>query len=103
MGMRRIVRGAILPAIMLVVCVLCAADESPDQILAHAKTLYTQQGAKAALPEYERALAGYEQTGDQLGQAITIGLIGNCYKKLGDYPKAITFLDQSLAMKRELH
>jgi CHAT domain-containing protein/Tfp pilus assembly protein PilF len=84
-------------------CALCFADEDADMILAHAKTLYSQEGAKKALPEYERALASYQQAGNQLGQAITIGLIGNCYKKLGDYPKAIEMLNQSLAMKRELH
>ncbi len=80
-----------------------AQEVTADQILAKAKTVYSQQGAKAALPEYERALTAYRQSGARLGEAITIGLIGNCYKRLGDYPKALEMLNTSLAMKRELH
>jgi tetratricopeptide (TPR) repeat protein len=88
---------------MVTSCALCIADEDADQIMAHARMLYSQGGAQKALPEYERALTAYQQAGNQLGQAITIGLIGNCYKKLGEYSKAIELLNKSLVMKRELH
>ena len=80
-----------------------AQDKKPDQILAEAKAVYSQQGAKAAFPEYQKALAAYQQSGDKSGEAITIGLIGNCYKHLGEYPKALEMLNTSLSMKRELH
>jgi CHAT domain-containing protein/Tfp pilus assembly protein PilF len=85
--------------------VLCcnAQDSSLDDALAHAKLTYSQQGAKAALPEYQQVLESFQKAGDRHGEAITIGLIGNCYKRLGDYPKALTFLNQALQMKRELH
>lgn len=76
---------------------------SADQILGDAKVTYSQQGPKAALPRYEKALVAYRQAGNRLGQAITIGLMGNCYKRLGDYSKALELLNSSLSIKRELH
>src|SRR4051794_8035728 len=102
--MKRHARPVILSTILLLVCSRCLGqDDSPDRILADAKDLYSKEGAKTALPEYARALAAYEKEGNKLGQAITIGLIGNCYKHLGDYPKALDSLNRSLEMKRELH
>jgi CHAT domain-containing protein/Tfp pilus assembly protein PilF len=77
-------------------------DDSADQLLAQAKSVYSQQGPKEALPKYERALAAYRQSGNRLGEAITIGLMGNCYKRLGHYPKALELLNSSLSVKREL-
>ncbi len=35
-------------------------------------------------PEYEKALAAYRAVDNRHGEAITLGLIGNCYKHLGD-------------------
>jgi CHAT domain-containing protein/Flp pilus assembly protein TadD len=71
-----------------------------NDVLTHAKQLYSREGAKAALPEYEKALALFRQDGDKKGEAITLGLMGNCYKKLGDFPKAEDYLQRALAMKR---
>src|SRR5262252_380662 len=48
-------------------------------VLVHARTLYSQEGPKAALPEFEKALALFRSENDRLDEAITIGLIGNCY------------------------
>jgi CHAT domain-containing protein/Tfp pilus assembly protein PilF len=74
-----------------------------DESLSHARSIYSQQGPKAALPEYERVLAEYRSANDRRGEAITLGLIGNCYKRLGDYPKALSFLNSALEIKREIH
>lgn len=82
---------------------LCVERPSGDQILAHAKSLYSKEGPTVALPEYENALAAYRGEGNQLGEAVTLGLIGNCYKKLGKYPKALEMLNTALSMKRALH
>jgi CHAT domain-containing protein/Flp pilus assembly protein TadD len=71
-------------------------------VLAHARQLYSEEGARAALPEFEKALALFRQQKDAKGEAITLGLIGNCYKKFGEHPKALEFLQRALAMKREL-
>ena len=77
-------------------------QEKPDEVLARAKQIYSEDGPKPALPVFERALALYQAAGDRRGEAITLGLIGNCYKKFGDFPKALDFLNRALAMKREL-
>src|SRR6476659_2788931 len=98
--MARPLRVVVFLILVLAVRSACRADDgSADQILAHAKALYSQQGPKEALPEYERALAAYRQADNKLGEAITIGFIGNCYKRLGDYPKALEMLNASLSMK----
>jgi tetratricopeptide (TPR) repeat protein len=77
-------------------------QEKPDEVLARARRIYSEDGPKPALPLFERALALYQAAGDRRGEAITIGLIGNCYKKFGDFPKALDFLNRALAMKRKL-
>jgi CHAT domain-containing protein/Tfp pilus assembly protein PilF len=75
---------------------------NPDQVLARARQLYSEQGPRQALPEFERALALYRNNGDQRGEAITLGLIGNCYKRFADYPKALDYLNRALTLKRQL-
>jgi CHAT domain-containing protein/Tfp pilus assembly protein PilF len=74
-----------------------------NDVLAHARELYATEGPKAALPEYEKALTLFRKDNDKKGEAITLGLIGNCYKKFGDFPKAEDYLQRALAMKREIH
>jgi CHAT domain-containing protein/Tfp pilus assembly protein PilF len=92
-----------LSTVVLAAVPCCSAQNaSPDDVLAHAKLTYSQQGAKAALPEFEQVLESYRKAGDRRGEAITTGLIGNCYKHLGDYPKAETLLNSALQIKREL-
>ena len=77
-------------------------SEKPDEVLARARQVYTEDGPKPALPEFERALALYRAAGNRRGEAIALGLIGNCYKRFGDLDKALDYLNRSLAMKREL-
>ncbi|MEO7970289.1 MAG: CHAT domain-containing protein [bacterium] len=72
------------------------------EVLSSARKLYAEEGPKVAFPEFEKALTLFRNEKDRLGEAITIGLIGNCYKKFGDFPKALEFLQRALAMKREL-
>ncbi len=75
---------------------------SADDLLDKARKTYSEQGAQAALPQFESALAAFRTAGDARGEAITLGLIGNCYKKLGDYDRARQMLEQALAMKQKL-
>ena len=77
-------------------------EASPDEVLEEARDLYSKQGPREALPRYESALALYRDAGDRKGEAITLGYIGNCYKRFGDYPQALEYLGRALAMKREL-
>lgn len=79
-----------------------ALTETASELLTRAKQIYSEEGARAAVPEFEKALALFRKEGDRKGEAITIGLIGNCYKRLGDFPKALEHLQRALAMKREL-
>src|SRR5579862_2377333 len=73
-----------------------------DELFAHAKSVYSSTGPTAALPEYEKALTAYRTLEDRHGEAITLGLIGNCYKHLGDRTRALDFLGRALKMKQEL-
>ena len=79
-----------------------APTQKAANVLAHARQLYNEEGARAALPEYEKALALFRSEGDRKNEAITIGLIGNCYKKFGEHQKALEYLQRALAMKREI-
>lgn len=76
--------------------------ERPDEVLARARQLYNEEGPQKALPEFERALGMFRAAGDRRGEAITLGLIGNCHKRLGEMGRAEEFLQRALAMKREL-
>ena len=80
------------------------AQNSPtaDELLTQAKNVYSSSGSSAALPVYEEALAAYRALGNRHGEAISLGLIGNCYKHLGDRTRALEFLDRALKMKQEL-
>src|ERR1043166_7487403 len=74
---------------------------SANELLAHAQELYRSEGPKAALPEFEKALALFQKGNDRKGEAITLGLIGNCYKRFGDFAKAQNYLQRALLLKRE--
>ena len=93
----------ILGTIGLLVATLVFA-QAPDfaQAVAKVRQLEVEQGPKTALPEFERLLKLARESSDQLGEAIVIGLMGNSYRKLTDYPRAIELLNQSLAMKEKL-
>ena len=82
---------------------ICAQDTAKAaDVLVSARTLYAQEGPTKSLPEFERALALFQKEGDRKGEAITIGLIGNCYKRLGQPAKALEYLQRALTLKREL-
>jgi len=79
-----------------------AATQKGSDVLAHARQLYSEEGARVAFPEFEKALALFREQKDAKGEAITLGLIGNCYKKFGDHGKALDYLQRALTMKRSL-
>ncbi len=101
------IRSAI--TIVALVCVLSLAPaplyaQSPtaDHILAHARQMAEQGDSRAALPEFDRALALYRAQHDRRGEALTLNAIGNTYEDLGDYDKALDYLQRALAIKQEL-
>ena len=75
---------------------------SAADVLANARKIYIEEGPSKALPEYEKALALFQKEQDRKNEAITVGLMGNAYKKLGQHVKALEFLQRALTMKREL-
>ncbi|OBQ41769.1 MAG: hypothetical protein AN485_01235 [Anabaena sp. MDT14b] len=50
----------------------------------------------------QQALAIYQKLKDRNGEANSLLNLGNAYKSLGQYPKAIEFYQQSLAIVREI-
>jgi CHAT domain-containing protein/tetratricopeptide (TPR) repeat protein len=98
----KVVRLAVILTLLASASALHAQAVSPDELLAKARQTYTEQGASAALPQFQAALDAYQRAHDRRGEAITLGLLGNCYKRLGDHKKALQLLQQALAMKREL-
>ena len=93
-----------IAAVAIAFSVATAAQNpiTADQLLTHAKSVYSSSGPSPALPEYEKALAAYRAEQNRHGEAITLGLIGNCYKHLGDRSRALDFLGRALKMKQEL-
>jgi CHAT domain-containing protein/Tfp pilus assembly protein PilF len=78
------------------------AQPSPQDRLTRARQLYTQEGPKAALPEFEKALEMFQTGKDRQGESVTLGYIANCHRKLGDLDKALDFAQRALQMKREV-
>lgn len=78
------------------------AQPSAQDRLTRAKRLYTQEGPKTALPEFEKVLSMFQTSKDSHGEAVTLGYIANCYRKLEDLEKALNFAQQALRMKEEL-
>jgi CHAT domain-containing protein len=74
----------------------------PDDLLNHARQTYRQEGPKTALPEFEHALAIFREAQDRKREAITFGYIGNCYRRLGDFPRAIDFVQRAMDIKQAL-
>src|SRR5437763_17170441 len=75
-----------------------ATSQKAVDVLAHARQLYSEEGARVALPAFEQALALFREHKDAKGDAIMLGLIGNCYQKLGDHAQALDYLQRALAM-----
>src|SRR6266704_4774415 len=78
------------------------AYQSAQERLTKAKQLYTQEGPKAALPEFEEALKMFQADKDRHGEAVVLGYIANCQRKLENLDKALEFAQRALHMKEEL-
>src|SRR6058998_3854007 len=80
-----------------------ATPSTPAQeLLTKGKQLYTQEGPKAALPQFEEAIKMFRSSNDRHGEAVTLGYIANCHRKLEDLDNALEFAQQALYMKEEL-
>ena len=80
-----------------------ATPSTPAQeLLTKGKQLYTQEGPKAALPQFEEAIKMFRSSNDRHGEAVALGYIANCHRKLENLDKALEFAQQALRMKEEL-
>jgi len=85
----------------------CWAQNNPppsttEELLTKGKQLYTQEGPKAALPPFEEALKQFRSNHDRHGEAVVLGYIANCHRKLGNLDEALEFAQHALRMKEEL-
>jgi len=46
--------------------------QKASDVLAHARQLYSEEGARVALPEFEKALALFRQEKDERAEAVTL-------------------------------
>src|SRR5215469_3855903 len=79
-----------------------SAQPSAQDRLTKAKQLYVQEGPKPALVEFEETLKMFREAKDRHGEAVVLGYIANCYRKLEELDKALDFGQQALRMKEEL-
>ena len=99
--------GAKLALCLLFLVAICQPQAtgptaSPQDLLAEGKKLYTQEGPKAALPRFQTALEIFRLQNDRRNEAITLGYIANCQRKLGNLDQALDFAQQALRMKEDL-
>jgi CHAT domain-containing protein/Tfp pilus assembly protein PilF len=89
--------------LLLLVWPSCAqTPTAPQDLLAKGKQLYSQEGPKAALPKFEEALRLFRSDNDRRDEAITLGYLANCHRKLGNLDQAVDLAQQALRMKEEL-
>jgi len=101
----QLVSRSLLVASLALAALSAAAQSvppSPDEALAKARKTMLEEGPRAALPQYERALALYREAGDQLGETTALRCIGVCYRRLGEFRTALERLEAVLARTREL-
>ncbi len=75
---------------------------SAQELLSGGKQLYTQNGPKEALHQFEEALRLFRANNDRHGEAITLGYVATCYRRLEELDKALGFAQQALQIKEEL-
>jgi CHAT domain-containing protein/Tfp pilus assembly protein PilF len=100
--MRAIIRLLLCVAFLGGVSAAQDVQPSAQDLLTKAKQTYTQDGPKAALPQFEAAHRIFQASKDGHGEAVTLGYIANCYRKLEDLDKALEFAEQALHMKEEV-
>ena len=75
---------------------------SPQDLLSEGKKLFIQEGPNVALPRFQKALDIFRAQNDRRGEAITLGYIANCQRKLGNLEQALELAQQALRMKEDL-
>ena len=91
---------------LLLTCTGLSQDPTPatriQELLTEGKRLYTTEGPNPALPKFEDVLKTAHLSSDRHYEAIALGYIANCYRRLGDLDKALDFANRALRMKEDL-
>ena len=90
--------------ITLLACT-CAAQlgqPSAQDLLVKGRQIYLQEGPKQALPQLEEALSLFRAQNDRHGEAVALGYIATCYRRLENLNQALDFAQQALRLKEEL-
>jgi len=87
---------------LMPICAAAAAEvETADPQLARAIAIYRSEGATVALPEFERHLNRFRESGDSAGEAVAARFVGECHWRLGDFDAARRYLEATLALSQE--
>ena len=73
-----------------------------DELVASGVQAYTQDGPTAALPQFEKALAMYRSANDKQKEAIVLGYLANCQRRLGNLNQAVDLAQNALSIKEAL-
>src|SRR5436309_15904554 len=77
-----------------------ATPSTPAQkLLTKGKQPYTEEGPKAALPQFEEAIKMFRSSNDRHGEAVALGYIANCHRRLENLDKDLEFAKQALRME----
>ncbi|MFC6089719.1 ATP-binding protein [Saccharothrix lopnurensis] len=72
-----------------------------QQLSNEATALFDRGRFTKALTRFEQVLAGSREAGLRMGEASTLGNIGNCHYRRGDYERAIAYYTESVAVAAE--
>lgn len=88
----------------LLACTSAAQQGQPSaqDLLVKGRQTYLQEGPKQALPDLEEALNMFRALKDRHGEAVALGYIATCYRRLENLDQALEFAQQSLRLKEEL-
>jgi CHAT domain-containing protein/Tfp pilus assembly protein PilF len=90
----------VLALAMLWVIRAFAEVDALDQRLDAAVTVYRQDGAGIALPQFQRLAEKFRAQGLHRDEAAAVHYVGECYWRLGRFSEARTQLDKALELER---
>jgi len=91
--------------IILLLTITAAYGQSVDEMIRlneEAKKLYNQANFHGAAQKWQQGLKIAKKMNDQQGIAIFTGNLGLVYHNLGDYPKALSYYERALAIRRAI-
>ena len=74
------------------------ADADADDLIQQGKRLYEAERFAEASLTLQQAASTYQATGNHLGQALALSNLSLTYQQMGEWAKARTAIDQSLAL-----